>query len=111
MPTRSHPTPRLACALACALLALASCASVSFDRDTQTSGTFKSKGFAVTLLSIDLPKGALDIARENAADANLANMVVREVTVTPDLGWFDWILDIVGMRWATVQGTWGFAPE
>ena len=111
MVTRSSRTPWLAGALAAAILALASCASVSFSRETQTSGTFESTGFAFTILSIDVPKGALDIARENAADANLAHMVVREVTVIPNLGWFDWLLDIIGFRWAKVQGTWGFSPE
>lgn len=111
MPTPPSRTPRFTRALACALLALASCASVSFERETQTSGRFRSTGFAFTILSIDLPKGALDIARENAADANLAHMVVQEVTVIPNLGWFDWLLDIVGVRWAKVEGTWGFAPE
>ena len=111
MVTRSPRTPWLAGALAATLLALASCASVTFERETQTSGTFRSTGLAFTILSIDVPKAALDIARENAADVNLAHMVVHEVTVIPNLGWFDWIIDIVGIRWAKVEGTWGFAPD
>jgi hypothetical protein len=80
-----------------------------FERETQTSGTFESWGLAFTILSIDLPKPALDIARENAADANLPNLVVEKVTTFPYLGWFDWLLDIVGLRYARIGGTWGFA--
>ena len=92
-------------------LSLTACASVEFQRDTQTSGTFVSKGFAFTFLSIDMPKRAIDIARENASDARQPNTVVTEAGVWPYLGWFDWMLDIVGVRWATVSGTWGFPPE
>ena len=84
-----------------------SCANLSFERDTATSGTFESSGFAVTLISFDLPKGAMQIARENASDANLPNMIVTDTEVFPYLGWFDWILDIVGARYARVRGTWG----
>ena len=51
----------------------ASCASVSFERETLTSGTFESTGVAFTILSIDLPKSAIDIARENASDARQPN--------------------------------------
>lgn len=92
------------------VLSLASCANLSFERDTATSGTFTSTGLSVTLVSFDLPKGALLIARENASDANLPNMVVTETTVFPFLWSFDWLLDIVGVRWASVKGTWGIAP-
>ena len=66
---------------------------------------------AVTLVSFDLPKGALLIARENASDANLANMIVTETTVFPYLGPMDWLLDIIGVRWARVRGTFGVAPR
>jgi hypothetical protein len=87
------------------------CASVVFERETQTSGTFRSSGLAFTILSIDLPKPALDVARENAADANVPNLVVEKVSTFPYLGWFDWLLDIVGVRYARISGTWGFAGE
>lgn len=97
---------------ACFAAGIASCASVSFERKTETSGTFKSSGWALTLFAVDIPKGALQIARENASDANLANTVVEEATVVPYLGrWFDWILDIVGIRYARVTGTWGFSGQ
>jgi hypothetical protein len=102
--------PRTRWLPALALAALASCANLTFERDTATSGTFESTGMAVTLLSFDLPKGAMLIARENASDANLANMIVTETKVVPYLGVFDWVLDIIGVRWARVRGTWGVAP-
>jgi hypothetical protein len=95
-------------ALAGAMLVLGSCASIDITRQTQTSGQFVSHGYAFTILSIDIPKPAVNIARDNASDARLTNMQVKEVIVTPDLGWWDWLLDIIGMRWATVKGTWGF---
>ena len=91
--------------------ALSACASVSYDRRTQTSGTFEAKGMAFTILSIDLPKRAVDIARENASDSNLANLVVEEATVSPDWGRLDFLLDIIGVRRATIRGTWGFDQE
>lgn len=103
-------TAKLA-AWAFALCSLTSCASVEFQRDTTTSGTFTSSGIALTLLSIDLPKAAIDIARENASDARQPNTQITDATVWPYLGWFDWLLDIVGVRYATVSGTWGFPPE
>lgn len=93
---------------ALALSLLGSCASVEFQRSTETSGTFESHATSFTLFSIDMPKEALQIARENAADAGLANMHVTEVAVTPEWGWWNWVLDIVSVRKATVRGTWGF---
>lgn len=96
-----------------ALLAvsLSACASVKFERDTMTSGTFTSTGVAFTFLSIDMPKQAIDIARENVSDARQPNTEITEAGVWPYLGWFDWALDIIGVRWAKVSGTWGFPPE
>lgn len=94
--------------IAAASLLLASCASVSLDRRTQTSGTFKSTGIAVTILGWDLPKRAIDIARDNASDTGLTNMQVEHATVRPYWGWFDWIFDIIGVRFASVSGTWGY---
>ncbi len=99
----------LALAIAAAGFHSSSCASVSFDRETQTSGTFHSSAVALTILGWDLPKRAVDIARDNASDAGLVNMQVEHVTVTPYLGWFDWLFDIIGVRFAHVNGTWGYA--
>lgn len=111
----ASPTRRRSPAAAMLLVALAACtsacASVEFERTTETSGTFESSGWALTLLSIDIPKSALNIARENAADANLPNMNVLEARVRPDFGWFDWLFEIIGVRKAHVRGTWGFDGE
>jgi hypothetical protein len=108
---RSGATLPLAACL-CIAISLPACADLTFERKTETSGTFTSTGWALTLFAVDIPKGALQIARENASDANLANTVVEEVKVTPYLGrWFDWILDIVGVRYARVSGTWGFSGQ
>lgn len=85
------------------------CASIELSRDTQTSGAFVSKGFAFTIASIDIPRPAILIARDNAVDARLTNMQVTSSSVTPNLGWWDWVLDIIGVRWATIRGTWGFS--
>lgn len=89
--------------------ALTGCAGVSFERATETSGTFSSYGIALTILSVDFPKGAMLIARENASDANLANMEVEESSVFPYLGPLDFLLDIIGIRYARISGTWGFS--
>lgn len=98
--------------LPAALLALAAlapgCASIEFTRDTQTSGRFVSKGWAFTFLSWDLPQSALDIARENASDSGYTNLQVTEASVWPYLGFFDDLLDILSVRRAKIEGTWGF---
>ncbi|MAE29310.1 MAG: hypothetical protein QF724_06555 [Planctomycetota bacterium] len=90
---------------------LTGCAGLSIDRTTQTSGTFVSSGLAFTIASIDLPKPAIDIARENASDSNLANLEVESAWVFPNLGPLDWLLEIIGVRYARIEGTWGFPGE
>ena len=94
--------------LALAALALSACTSLSIERDTLTSGTFESRAWGFTILSWDLPKAALDTARENASDTRLLNLQVEEVDITPDWGWWNWVLDILSVRVATIRGTWGF---
>ena len=101
------PVRALGCVVACVLLA--ACAGVSVERKTETSGTFTSYGLAMTILSTDLPKGALQIARENASDIGLANMNVEKSVVFPYLGIFDILLDIIGIRYARISGTWGYS--
>ena len=101
--------PRLAILLLATTLS--GCAGVSFERTTETSGTFSSYGVALTILSADFPKGAMLIARENASDANLANMEVQKSSVFPYLGPFDFLLDIFGIRYARISGTWGFSGK
>jgi hypothetical protein len=103
------PLPRLLACIACVMLG--SCASVAFDRDTQSSGTFTSSGWSFTLFSVDLPKSAVNIARENAADANLPHLVVEEVMVTPHLGPLDFLMEFFSFRYARIRGTWGFTGE
>ncbi len=93
------------------ILVCVSCASLEFTRETQTSGRFKSTGWAFTLFSVDFPKQALDIARENASDARLTNLRVESAKVSPDLGWADWLLDVIGVRRARITGTWGFSGQ
>ena len=93
------------------LVAFSACASVRFERTTETSGTFESHGTAFTIFSIDLPKSSEMIALENASDAGLANMRVESVNVFPDWGWWNWVLDILSVRRATVRGTWGFEDD
>ena len=88
-----------------------SCASLSFQRATETSGTWEATGWNFTFLTWDFPKRAIDIARENASDANLANMQVTETKTSPYLGWFNWVLEIISVRYARLRGTWGFSGE
>lgn len=90
------------------LVLLSACAGVSIQRTTETSGTFSSYGLAVTILSADFPKAAMQVARENASDTNLANMEITKSMLFPYLGPFDWIFDILGIRYARISGTWGF---
>ena len=100
---------RFTAGLACLLLS--ACASLSFERDTQSSGTFRSAGWSFTLFSVDLPKSALNIARENASDANMPHLVVEQVVVMPYLGPLDFLMDILSIRYARISGTWGFAGD
>ena len=91
-----------------AALVLCSCASVSFERTTSTSGTFRSSAVAVTFLSWDLPQTAVDSAHENASDAGQPNTVPTKQWIFPNLGPFDWLLEILSVRYAVVEGTWGY---
>lgn len=108
--TRLHRSTRAALFAATLFLSTA-CANIEIQRDTATSGRFESTGFAFTLFSIDLPRPAINIARDNASDARLTNLKTTDVYRWPDLGWWDWLLDIVGWRYVSVKGTWGFAGE
>jgi len=102
-----HRKPLVAATLLASLL-LCACASVEFTRDSQTSGHFVSKARSVTILAWDLPKDAIDIARENVSDAQRPNVQITEVEVKPDWGRLNWLLDIASVRKATLRGTWGF---
>ncbi len=107
--TRIHNLRQLMAVIT--LCAIASCASIEFERNTQTSGVFVATGVSMTVLKIDIPKSASQIARENLSDANLANMRIEDSSVVPDLGPFNWILDIFSVRVARISGRWGFEGE
>lgn len=109
MSHRRLPRAALRSAVLAGLLC-ASCASVDFQRRTPTSGTFESSAWAFTILGFDFPSSALGIARGNASDSGLPNLVVLEQSVVPRLGPLDWLLDIIMVRHAHVSGTWG-EPE
>ena len=98
-------------AAAALLFVVSSCASVSFERDTPTSGTFRSTAWAFTVGGFDFPSPAVLIARGNASDSGLANLEVTSENVMPYLGRFDWLLDLIMIRRAEVRGTWGVPSE
>ena len=89
----------------------AGCTGVSVQRDSPNSGTFSSTAWNFTILSMDLPRPALMIARSNAADIQRPDMRIENEWLAPDLGWFDWLLDIIGFRYAKVSGTWGYHAD
>ena len=93
--------------LAALLLGTASCSSFDLRRSGPEGGTFRSSAWTFTILSKDLPAPALSLARERAADSGRADLVVERETVIPYLGPVDWLLDILGVRYARVSGTWG----
>ena len=93
------------------LLFAASCSSVEFQRTTESSGTFVASGTSFTIFGVDIPRSALNQARENASDAGLHNMEVTDSTLWPYLGWFDWVFEIISIRHARIEGTWGYGPD
>ncbi len=94
------------------LLLCTACSGLKVSRATQTSGTFESKGVNLNLLWYEIPQSALDIARENAANSRLTNIQVTDAIVYPHWGpWFDWLYQLVGVRFAKIEGTWGFPGE
>lgn len=105
--TRPGPTLHPVRAVAAAVLSLAAgCASVEFTRDTETSGTFESSARSFTFLGWEVPRRAIVAALENASDSRLPQLVITEKHAT-DWGWWDWVLEIISSRSATVSGTWG----
>ena len=103
---------RLVRALAIVFIAfLPACASVDFDRTTPSSGTFRSSAWSLTVLSFEMPGPALTVARSNASDSGQPNLIIESQIEFPRLGWFDWVLDIVGIRYGRISGTWGYPPE
>lgn len=99
--------PIVACALA---LLVPSCASVKFERDTPTSGTFESSAWSFTLISFDIPGPALQVAQRNVSSSGQPNLIIEKSLVTPHLFFLDFLLDIVSVRYAKISGTWGYPP-
>lgn len=91
----------------CAPLVLAGCASLSVEPTDEGSGTFRSSAVSFTFLGRDFPQSALLLARANASDSQLPNLVVNEERVFPYFWRFDFLLDILSLRWASVSGTYG----
>lgn len=110
MPRPSRPLLRLALALGAAVL-LGACSTIHFERTTESSGTFEATGTAFTIFGVDLPRSALNQARENASDAGLHNLEVTDARVWPDWGIFDFLLELVSVRHARIHGTWGYDGE
>jgi hypothetical protein len=108
---RAHMKRNHALPLAFGLLLLSSCSSLEFKRTGPDHGTFSSSATTFTLLSFDLPGPARDLAMGNVADSARPNLLIESDVVTPYLGWFDWILDFVGVRHARITGTWGSWPD
>lgn len=90
---------------------LSACATISFERETETSGTFHSEAWAFTVLAWDFPAESIQIARDNVFDAGLSNLIVISVTTSPHWGWWDWMLDVLGARKTVLTGTWGFSGD
>lgn len=81
---------------------------LDIDRETQTSGDFRSTGWSIEILGWEIPRDAMLSARDNIADARLDHVVVEETSYRPHFGYLDWILHIFSVRFASIEGTWGF---
>ncbi len=89
------------------LLAAPACASLDFEPTDARTGSFRSTAVAFTLLGKDYPQSALLLARANASDSQLPNLVITEERVFPYFWKLDFLLDILSVRWASVRGTYG----
>jgi hypothetical protein len=107
----SRRAARSATLLSGLALALTACAGLSMERDTATSGTFRSSALTFTVLSLDMPGETIAIAQGNVADSGQPNLVIEGKLFFPYLGPLDWLLDIVSLRYARISGTWGFPTE
>ena len=89
------------------VLACSACATLRFEPLDGNSGTFRATAMAFTFLGNDFPQPALLLARANAADSQLPNLVVTREWVFPYFWKLDFLLDILSLRWASVSGTYG----
>jgi len=93
-------------ALACLLLCSA-CATLDFTPTDKRGGTFRSTAMSFSFIGHDFPQSALLLARANAADSQLPNLVITSEHVFPYFWKLDFLLDILSLRWAWVSGTYG----
>lgn len=98
---------RTRCAALALLLLLGGCASLKVDPADAGTGTFRSSALSLTFMSRDFPQSALLLARANASDSQLPNLIVTEERVFPYFWKLDFLLDLLSIRWATVAGTYG----
>jgi hypothetical protein len=78
-----------------------------FDPETEDRGIFRSSALAFTFLGRDYPQSAILLARANAADSQLPNLVVQSEHVFPYFWRLDFLLDVISLRYATVSGSYG----
>lgn len=107
IPRSSTPERRNALVIGLACMLCSACTSLKFERTGPDHGTFTSSAATFTFLSFDVPGPARDLAMGNAADSARPNLLIESDVVVPYLGWFDWVFDIIGVRYARVTGTWG----
>jgi hypothetical protein len=88
-------------------LASASCASLSLTPTDEHAGTFRSTALTFTFLGRDYPQSAVLLARANAADSALPNLVVGREWIFPYFWKLDFLLDVISIRWASVSGSYG----
>jgi hypothetical protein len=88
-------------------LACGSCASLDFEPSDAHTGTFRSTAVAFTFLGRDFPQSAVLLARANAADSELGNLVITEERVFPYFWRLDFLLDVISVRGASVSGRYG----
>src|SRR6185503_4346509 len=79
------------------LLACPACASLDFEPTDARTGTFHSTAMAFTFLGNDFPQSALLLARANASDSQLPNLVVEKERVFPYLWKLDFLLDVISV--------------
>lgn len=88
-------------------LVLCACAHLEVEPEDDGSGTFYSSAMSFTFLGRDFPQSAMLLARANASDSQLPNLIVNEERIFPYFWRFDFLLDILSVRWASVRGTYG----
>lgn len=93
--------------VAFSLVTLNACASLDVEPVDAGSGTFSSSAISFTFLGSDYPQTAILLARANAADTQLPNLVITRERIFPYFWKLDFLLDLISFRWASVSGTYG----